>query len=103
MEWRAARTFDSSRSICAWTIRSGLFIFKVPLSLGNPAESVSRNIGDIVMEQTSENALLSWDVFATPGIPTVTRDLPPGVSEAYFQAMAPTLIYGMRDAGLVGA
>src|SRR6185436_4916732 len=28
--WRAAHTFDSSRSICAWAIRSGLFIFKVP-------------------------------------------------------------------------
>jgi glyoxylase-like metal-dependent hydrolase (beta-lactamase superfamily II) len=55
------------------------------------------------MEQTSENALLNWDVFVTPGIPIVTRDLPPGVREAYFQAMASTLIYGMRDAVLVDA
>src|SRR5258706_8735087 len=55
------------------------------------------------MEQTSENALLNWDVFVTPGIPIVTRDLPPGVTEAYFQAMASTLIYGMRDAVLVDA
>ena len=55
------------------------------------------------MEQTSENALLSWDVFVTPGIPIVTRDLPPGVRDAYFQAMASTLIYGMRDAVLVDA
>jgi glyoxylase-like metal-dependent hydrolase (beta-lactamase superfamily II) len=53
------------------------------------------------MEQTSENALLNWDVFVTPGIPIVTRDLPPGVREAYFQAMASTLIYGVRDAVLV--
>src|SRR3989441_8667577 len=103
MVWRAAHTFDSSRSICAWAIRSGLFIFKVPLSLGKPAVSVSRNIGDIVMEQTSENALLNWDVFVTPGIPIVTSDLPPGVREAYFQAMASTLIYGVRDAVLVDA
>src|SRR3989475_8591068 len=103
MVWRAAHTFDSSRSICAWAIRSGLFIFKVPLSPGKPAVSVSRNIGDIVMEQTSENALLNWDVFVTPGIPIVTRELPPGVREAYFQAMASTLIYGMRDAVLVDA
>src|SRR5882672_9815759 len=72
-------------------------------SLGKPAVSVSRNIGDIVMEQTSENVLLNWDVFVTPGIPIVTRDLPPGVREAYFQAMASTLIYGMRDAVLVDA
>jgi glyoxylase-like metal-dependent hydrolase (beta-lactamase superfamily II) len=55
------------------------------------------------MEPTSENALLSWDVFVTPGIPIVTRDLPPGVREAYFQAMASTLIYGMWDAVLVDA
>ena len=55
------------------------------------------------MEQTSENVLLNWDVFVTPGIPIVTRDLPPGVREAYFQAMASTLIYGMRDAVLVDA
>ena len=46
---------------------------------------------------------LNWDVFVTPGIPIVTRDLPPGVKEAYFQAMASTLIYGMRDAVLVDA
>jgi glyoxylase-like metal-dependent hydrolase (beta-lactamase superfamily II) len=55
------------------------------------------------MEQTSDNALLNWDVFVTPGIPIITRDLPPGVREAYFQAMASTLIYGMRDAVLVDA
>src|SRR6266566_3872464 len=103
MVWRAARTSDSSRSMRAWAIRSGLFIFKVPLSLGKPTVSVSRNIGDIVMEQTSENVLLNWDVFVTPGIPIVTRELPPGVREAYFQAMASTLIYGMRDAVLVDA
>src|SRR4029077_9755368 len=77
--------------------------FEMPLSPGKPAVSVSRNIGDVVMQQTSENALLNWDVFVTPGIPIVTRDLPPGVREAHFQAMASTLIYGMRDAVLVDA
>src|SRR5258705_7109023 len=102
MVWRAGHTFDSSRSICVWAIRSGLFIFKVPLSLGKPAVSVWRNIGDVVMEQTSENALLNWDGFVTPGIRIVTRDLPPRVREAYFQAMASTLIYGIRGAVLVG-
>src|SRR5262249_42640419 len=48
-------------------------------------------------------AVLNWDVFVTPGIPIVTRDKPPGVRETYFQAMASTLIYGMRDAILVDA
>jgi glyoxylase-like metal-dependent hydrolase (beta-lactamase superfamily II) len=47
--------------------------------------------------------VLHWDVFVTPGIPIVTRDMPPGVRETYFQAMASTLIYGVRDAVLVDA
>jgi len=46
---------------------------------------------------------LSWDVFVTPGIPIVTSDAPPGVKETFFQAMASTLIYGLRDAVLVDA
>src|SRR4029077_12463111 len=46
---------------------------------------------------------LRWDVFVTPGVPIVTIDLPPGVTQAYFQAMASTLIYGERDAVLVDA
>ncbi len=52
---------------------------------------------------TTRNALPNWDVFVTPGIPIVTPDKPPGVRETYFQAMASTLIYGMRDAVLVDA
>jgi glyoxylase-like metal-dependent hydrolase (beta-lactamase superfamily II) len=50
-----------------------------------------------------QNALLKWDVFVTPGIPIVTTDMPPGVNEARFQAMAATIIYGERDAVLVDA
>ncbi|MGC2384665.1 MAG: MBL fold metallo-hydrolase, partial [Nitrososphaeraceae archaeon] len=42
-------------------------------------------------------------MFVTPGIPIVTGDIPPGVKEVYFQAMASTLIYGKRDAVLVDA
>ena len=53
--------------------------------------------------QVNPTQALGWDVFVTPGIPIVTRDLPPGVTQAYFQAMASTLIYGMRDAVLVDA
>ena len=55
------------------------------------------------MEQSSEKALLNWDVFVTPGIPIVTPDRPSAVRETYFQAMAATLIYGVRDAVLVDA
>jgi glyoxylase-like metal-dependent hydrolase (beta-lactamase superfamily II) len=53
-------------------------------------------------DSTRENTL-NWDVFVTPGIPIATSDLPPGVHEARFQAMAATLIYGKRDAVLVDA
>src|SRR5260370_4741848 len=52
---------------------------------------------------TTRHALPNWDVFVTPGIPIVTPDKPPGIRETYFQAMASTLIYGVRDAVLVDA
>ena len=48
-------------------------------------------------------APLKWDVFVTPGIPVAAKDLPPGVTEARFQAMATTLIQGESDAVLVDA
>jgi glyoxylase-like metal-dependent hydrolase (beta-lactamase superfamily II) len=53
--------------------------------------------------ESNEAALLEWDVFVSPGIPIVTKDAPPGITKTYFQAMASTLIYGMRDAVLVDA
>jgi glyoxylase-like metal-dependent hydrolase (beta-lactamase superfamily II) len=53
--------------------------------------------------EANPGATLGWDVFVTPGIPIVTVDLPPGITQAYFQAMASTLIYGERDAVLVDA
>jgi glyoxylase-like metal-dependent hydrolase (beta-lactamase superfamily II) len=46
---------------------------------------------------------LEYEVYVTPGIPIVTLDRPPGVSETFFQAMASTLIYGTNDAVLVDA
>ena len=61
----------------------------------NPAKTAN--------SQVNPTQALGWDVFVTPGIPIVTRDLPPGVKQAYFQATASTLIYGARDAVLVDA
>ena len=52
---------------------------------------------------TREIPPLNWDVLVTPGIPIATSDLPPGMKEAKFQAIASTLIYGKRDAVLVDA
>ena len=44
---------------------------------------------------------LNWDVFVTPGIPTVTSDLPPGAKQRLWPPMSSTLISGQRDAVLV--
>ena len=46
---------------------------------------------------------LNWDVFVTPGIPTVTSDLPPGATQRLWPPMSSTLISGQRDAILVDA
>jgi glyoxylase-like metal-dependent hydrolase (beta-lactamase superfamily II) len=46
---------------------------------------------------------LNWDVFVTPGIPTVTSDLPPGTEQQMWSPISSTLIYGKRDAVLVDA
>jgi hypothetical protein len=46
---------------------------------------------------------VNWDVFVTPGIPTVTSDLPPGTRQQMWQPISSTLIYGKRDAILVDA
>jgi glyoxylase-like metal-dependent hydrolase (beta-lactamase superfamily II) len=52
---------------------------------------------------TTEAPVLKWEVFVTPGIPIVTPDRPAGVRETFFQAIASTLIFGIRDAVLVDA
>ena len=51
----------------------------------------------------SQQEVLRWEVFVTPGIPVVVSSRPADVQETYFQAMASTLIYGKRDAVLVDA
>jgi hypothetical protein len=51
----------------------------------------------------SELLDLHWDVFVTPGIPTVTSDPPPGTKQQMWSPISSTLIYGKRDAVLVDA
>src|SRR2546422_5191193 len=46
---------------------------------------------------------LNWGVFMTPGIPTVTSDLPPGTTQQMWSPIGSTLISGKRDAVLVDA
>ena len=47
--------------------------------------------------------LLSWKVFVTPGVATVSDDLPPGEAVRMWSPISSTLIYGERDAVLVDA
>jgi hypothetical protein len=51
----------------------------------------------------SELLDLNWNVFVTPGIPSVTSDLPPGSKQRLWPPMSSTLISGKRDAVLVDA
>src|SRR5713101_1504036 len=44
---------------------------------------------------------LKWEVFVTPGIPTVTSDLPPGTKQQMWPPISSTLISGKRDSVLV--
>jgi glyoxylase-like metal-dependent hydrolase (beta-lactamase superfamily II) len=44
---------------------------------------------------------LKWKVFVTPGVPTVSDDLPPGETVRMWSPISSTLIYGERDAVLV--
>jgi glyoxylase-like metal-dependent hydrolase (beta-lactamase superfamily II) len=46
---------------------------------------------------------LSWKVFVTPGVPTVSDDLPPGEAVRMWSPISSTLIYGEHDAVLVDA
>ena len=46
-------------------------------------------------------AQLRWDIFVTPGIPSITTDLPPGAKQRLWSPMSSTLISGKRDAVLV--
>jgi hypothetical protein len=39
---------------------------------------------------TGDSPPLNWDVHVTPGIPIDTSDLPPGMKQAMFQAIAST-------------
>src|SRR5262245_45049236 len=70
---------------------------QMPSTEANSAETADS------LEFAPRAGVLHWEVFVTPGIPIVTRDKPPGVRETLFQAMASTLIYGVRDAVLVDA
>src|SRR5437773_6347107 len=46
---------------------------------------------------------LKWEVFVTPGIPSVTSDLPQGAKQRLWPPMSSTLISGKRYAVLVDA
>src|SRR3984885_10589218 len=76
--------------------KSRLFMEKVKESPANKLATTPSSLAN-----TRKVPVLGWEVFVTPGIPIVTPDRPPGIRQTYFQAMAATLIYGVRDAVLV--
>jgi hypothetical protein len=41
-----------------------------------------------MIEDAAELLPLNWDVFVTPGIPTVTSDLPPGTKQAMWSPIS---------------
>ncbi len=55
----------------------------------------------MTMTEASRDAPLKWDLFVTTGIPTVTKNPPPGEKQRFFSPISSTLIYGKRDAVLV--
>src|SRR6266404_2367838 len=65
--------------------------------------SVNSELTELRRANMSELLDLNWDVFVTPGIPTVTSDLPPGTKQQMWSPISSTLIYGKRDAVLVDA
>jgi glyoxylase-like metal-dependent hydrolase (beta-lactamase superfamily II) len=50
---------------------------------------------------SKSNSPLSWKVFVTPGVITVSDDLPPGETARMWSPTSSVLIYGERDAILV--
>jgi glyoxylase-like metal-dependent hydrolase (beta-lactamase superfamily II) len=55
----------------------------------------------VMTEIATQDILLNWEVFMTPGIPTITSDLPPDTKQQMWSPISSTLIYGKRDAVLV--
>src|SRR5882762_8461756 len=54
-------------------------------------------------EAGTRDSALRWEVFVTPGIPTVASGLAPGTKQMMWSPISSTLVYGKRDAVLVDA
>jgi glyoxylase-like metal-dependent hydrolase (beta-lactamase superfamily II) len=62
-----------------------------------------KSTNTVMTEVRTRDIPLDWDVFVTPGIPSVTSDLAPGTKQRMWSPISSTLIYGQRDAVLVDA
>jgi hypothetical protein len=67
----------------------------------NDSSTKSKGNSDLMAEVRTPPVQLKWDVFVTPGIPSITADLPPGAKQRLWSPMSSTLISGKRDAVLV--
>jgi glyoxylase-like metal-dependent hydrolase (beta-lactamase superfamily II) len=70
---------------------------------GSRGNSGNSDLTELRGANMSEFLDLNWDVFVTPGIPTVTSDLPPGTKQRPWPPISSTLISGEQDAVLVDA
>jgi glyoxylase-like metal-dependent hydrolase (beta-lactamase superfamily II) len=70
---------------------------------GSRGNSGNSELTELRRANMSELLDLNWDVFVTPGIPTVTSDLAPGTKQRPWPPISSTLISGERDAVLVDA
>lgn len=62
-------------------------------------DNVHRAAADIA----APTNMLGWETFITPGMPTVSDDIPPGETARWWSPITSILIYGERDAVLVDA
>lgn len=58
---------------------------------------------DLSSDAKARTGTLSWRTFITPGVQTVSDDIPPGETARWWSPITSTLIYGERDAVLIDA
>ncbi|HEY6288684.1 MAG TPA: MBL fold metallo-hydrolase [Nitrospiraceae bacterium] len=85
-----------------WVDFSGRVLFSTPRR-ELPSADRARKEEKQGTESEVRDTPLTWDVFVTPGIPTETLDLPPGIAQRMWSPISATLISGRRDAVLVDA
>lgn len=72
----------------------------VPFTRSFQSREDFKSMTDAV-DTSDPNSVLNWKVFVTPGVPTMSDDVPPGETVRMWSPISSILIYGKRDAVLV--